>query len=274
MILMSSHIQITFTDIQQEQQEWTIAHLAEAGFEGFEEKENELIAYIPEKDFDERFLNELAFKYQLNYHKEQIPEQNWNELWESNFPPVIIDDFVAVRADFHPPTTGVKYEILITPKMSFGTGHHATTSMMIEQMRDLDFRDKQVFDFGTGTGILAILAEKLGAKSVLAADNDDWSVENAKENIQKNNCRRVEMRKMDSLDDDSTYDVILANINKNVIVDQFEKMVSHLHKNGSLILSGLLTDDKNDILEIALRNNLHLHNNKVRGHWLSMRFDR
>ena len=117
-----------------------------------------------------------------------IPEANWNQVWESNFDPVIVDDFVAIRADFHEPVKGVSLEIIITPKMSFGTGHHATTYMMIEQMRELDFTGKSVFDFGTGTGVLAILAEKLGANKVIAVDNDEWSIENAEENFEKNNC--------------------------------------------------------------------------------------
>lgn len=268
-----NHIQIIFTKIQPEQQEWAVAHLAEAGYEGFEEKDNELIAYIPEKDFDEALLKELAFKYQLPYQKETIPEQNWNEVWESNFPPVIIDDFVAVRADFHDPVKGVQFEILITPKMSFGTGHHATTTMMIQQMRTMDLKGKKVFDFGTGTGILAILAEKLGAASVVAADSDDWSIENARENIKKNHCRKVFVKQLETMEDESIYEVILANINKNVIVEQFPFMVEKLAKGGSLLVSGLLIEDKNEVLELGKRHHLSLFDSNMKGDWLSMRFD-
>ncbi len=133
-------------------------------------------------------LNDLTSSLQLSFSKTIIEETNWNQVWESNFDPVIVDDFVAVRAHFHEPIKNVQHEIVITPKMSFGTGHHATTYMMMQQMRELDFAGKNVFDFGTGTGVLAILAEKLGAQKVIAIDNDDWSIENADENVKRNNC--------------------------------------------------------------------------------------
>ncbi|MBK6935571.1 MAG: 50S ribosomal protein L11 methyltransferase [Chitinophagaceae bacterium] len=185
---MNNYIQITFTNLQPEQADMLIAQLSEAGFDGFEEGENLLKAFIPENDYNKFLLKELTYKYRLQYAEQVIPEQNWNALWESNFQPVVVDDFVGVRACFHEPISSVEYEIGITPKMSFGTGHHATTYMMMQQMRNIPFLGKSVFDFGTGTGVLAILAEKLGAASVFAIDNDDWSIENARENCQFNNC--------------------------------------------------------------------------------------
>jgi ribosomal protein L11 methyltransferase len=269
-----AHIQITFADIRSDQQEWIIAHLAEAGFEGFEEKEDSLVAYIQERDFDGQLLKDIAFKYQLQYTSERIPDQNWNEVWESNFSPVILGDFVAVRADFHEPVPAVQHEIVITPKMSFGTGHHATTSMMLLQMRELPLSGKTVLDFGTGTGILAIMAEKLGAVKVTAIDNDNWSIENAKENIAKNLCSRIEVILADSLGEKDDFDVILANINRNVIVEQFSSLVQHLRKKGSLLLSGLLSSDQEDICDLADQYGLTLINHNTQGNWISMRFEK
>ena len=271
---MGAHIQITFHSLQPEQQEWAIAHLAEAGYDGFEEKEEELVAYIPEEKFDPLVLKELAYKYQFRYSQSRVEEQNWNEVWESNFHPVIIDDFVGIRADFHPPLKNVTHEIIITPKMSFGTGHHATTAMMIRQLRELDLSGMTVFDFGTGTGILSILAEKLGAAHVLAVDNDNWSIENARENLAKNGCSRVEVSFADSIGEQDVYDLILANINKNVITAHLATLAGHLREKGMLILSGLLTEDAGEISEIATAHRLKKINQRSEGQWLSMRFDK
>lgn len=259
--------------MEPEQLEWLIAHLAEAGYEGFEEKETDLIAYIPETSFDEELLKELSFKYQLDVRRELLPDQNWNELWESNFPPVIIEDFVGIRAEFHETLKAVKHEILITPKMSFGTGHHATTEMMVLQLRDLDLREKAVLDFGTGTGILAILSEKLGAGSVLAIDNDDWSIENTLENIERNHCSRIVVLK-DDHPGAGLFDIILANINRNIIVDLFPSLVKRLRSNASLVLSGLLAEDENEICQLGEQYALRKINCNTKGSWISIRFDR
>lgn len=269
---MNNYIQISFTDVQHEQQEMLIAHLSEAGYEGFEENENELNAFVPEKKFDNFFLKELAYKYQLSYYQKKIEEQNWNAIWESSFQPVIIDDFVSVRADFHPPVTSVQHEIIVTPKMSFGTGHHATTYMMIQQMKEIDFENKSVFDFGTGTGVLAILAEKLGAAKIIAIDNDEWSIKNAEENIQQNNCSCIELKRSDTAEINERFDIILANINKNVILDNLSVLKDQLKLNGVLLLSGLLKEDENDIVlkTDELRFKLIL---KIERHnWLCLRF--
>ncbi|NOT52582.1 MAG: 50S ribosomal protein L11 methyltransferase [Chitinophagaceae bacterium] len=270
---MSNHIQITITDIQPEQQDVLIAHLSEAGFEGFEQNDLELKAFIAENSYDKKLLDEMAFKYQLSFNEQVIPGQNWNALWESNFQPVIVDDFVAIRADFHEPIKNVEYEIVITPKMSFGTGHHATTYMMVQQMRNIDLNNKTVFDFGTGTGVLAILAEKSGAKEVIAVDNDDWSISNAEENIQNNNCSRIKLKKADSAEMTGHFDIILANINKNVIVENFPSLVSHLNGKGTLLLSGLLEDDEADILAEACKYPLVLNAKTSDRGWISLRFN-
>ena len=268
------HIQITFSQLQPEQQELLIAHLSEAGYEGFEEKEKELIAYIPETSFDEVLLNELCFKYQLEVSREHIPDQNWNAVWEANFSPVVIEDFAGIRADFHEPVKGVRHEIIITPKMSFGTGHHATTEMMVLQLRELDPAGKKALDFGTGTGILAILCEKMGAASVLAIDNDDWSIENARENILRNQCSRIALEKGDKPGTGSGFDIILANINKHIILEQFPDLVERMGKGAVLVLSGLLKEDEKEIIRLGEEFALRKINVYMKGNWISVRFER
>lgn len=278
---MNNHIQITFSDLQPEQQEVLIAHLAEAGFEGFvqgdsfgTENEQELKAFIAEKNYDKELLQELAYKYQVDFTEEVIPEQNWNSSWETNFQPVIVDDFVAIRADFHTPVKGVELEIIITPKMSFGTGHHATTLMMVQQMRAIGFDGKSVFDFGTGTGILAILAEKLGAKEVTAIDNEDWSIANAAENMEKNACRKIRLEMNDHFTGVQKYEIILANINRNVILENFSALYGHLAQGGILLLSGLLAPDEEVILQIAGSYRLKLSARAEQNNWICLRFSR
>lgn len=270
---MNSYIQISFKDLQPEQQELLIAHLSEAGFEGFEEGNHELKAFIPEASYDKQLLHELAYKYQLQFSEQLIPEQNWNAVWESSFQPVIVDDFTAVRADFHQPVTNVLHEIIITPKMSFGTGHHATTYMMVRQMRNIDFSGKKVFDFGTGTGILAILAEKLGAADITAIDNDDWSISNAAENLERNHCRKVKLYKAGSIPQDEQYDIMLANINKNVILENFSALTACLVSGGILLLSGLLEEDKAEMQEQAVLFSLHSGEILQQNGWICLRFN-
>ena len=264
------HIKITFAELQPEQKEILIAQLADAGFDGFEETDTTLYAYISELNFDYTLLKEIAFKYQAHYKSEKIKETNWNKVWESNFEPVIVDDYVAVRADFHKPITNTKFEIVITPKMSFGTGHHATTYMMIELMKDIDLINRSVLDFGTGTGILAILAEKSGAKNTYAIDNDDWSIANAEENFKKNNCKKITLKKRSDVSSKIKFDVILANINKNVILENLTALTDQLSKNGTILFSGLLQDDKEEILSIATELQLILKKELFRNNWIAL----
>lgn len=271
---MNNYVQLLFTDLEPAQQEVLVAQLAEAGFEGFEESEQELKAFIPEKKYDRHLIHEMLYKYQLHHTEQLIPEQNWNSSWESNFQPVLVDDFIAIRADFHETIKGVEHEIVITPKMSFGTGHHATTQMMVQQMRSIDFAGKKVFDFGTGTGILAILAERLGAESVVAIDNDDWSIANAAENFERNQCCRIILGKAEVLPESDKYDIILANINKLVILDNFSSLVDHLSPAGILLLSGLLAEDERDILIKAADHGLRSTGKGELNNWIFLRFNR
>jgi ribosomal protein L11 methyltransferase len=272
--LMPNHIQVTFTDLQPEQQDVLIAHLADAGYEGFEETEKILKAFITEENYDKVILNELAFKYQLVFSAQRIEEQNWNTLWESNFPTVIVEDFVGIRAGFHDPIKNVKHEIIITPKMSFGTGHHATTFMMIQQMEEINFAGKKIFDFGTGTGVLAILAEKLGATEIKAVDNDDWSISNASENITTNNCTKIKLELAESMSEGETYDIILANINKNVILVHLQQLSRQLAPGGTILLSGLLEADEPDILSPAKGLSLSLVKKASKSGWIALRLSR
>src|SRR4030095_2459866 len=266
------YVKITFTDLQPEQKEILIAQLADAGYEGFEEKDTSLDAFINSKCFDKVILNEISFKYQTPYTKEKIAETNWNQVWESNFEPEIVNDYVAIRADFHKPITNTKFEIVITPKMSFGTGNHASTYMMTELMKEIDFNGKSVLDFGTGTGILAILAEKSGAKNIDAIDNDDWSIANAAENFAKNNCTKINLRKASDAASEMQFDIILANINKNVILENLILLTGQLNEGGQILLSGLLQDDKDEILRIATELHLKLKKELIRSNWVALQF--
>jgi ribosomal protein L11 methyltransferase len=269
---MNEYMQIIFPNLLAEQKDILIAQLADAGYEGFEETENGLEAFINKKGYDKTLLTEISFKYQIQFKESSIENINWNQLWESNFQPVVVNDFVSIRADFHEPVKGVEHEIIITPKMSFGTGHHATTHMMIEQMKEIDFKNKTVFDFGTGTGILAILAEKLGAEKIIAVDNDDWSIENAHENVNRNNCKRISVKKAVDAVTESKSDIILANINRNVITDNFNSICQHLTHPGILLISGILENDVDEILEIASAQNFLLEKKLIRSNWVSIRW--
>jgi ribosomal protein L11 methyltransferase len=239
-----NYLEIKFDTGTHEQNEILIALLADIGFDGFEENENELKAFITETKFDKETLDAVANNNNLSYTLNVIEQQNWNAQWESSFEPVVINNFAAVRACFHQPVKNVQYEIIITPKMSFGTGHHATTLLMMEQMSALNFTNKSVVDFGTGTGVLAILAEKMGASTITAIDNDDWSIENAKENIITNNSRNILLQKAESIPPNMKYDIILANINLNVILQSMELIAKACKPGTKILLSGFLITDE------------------------------
>ncbi len=265
------YIQVTIRTI--ELQEVLIALMADMGYEGFEQEETELQAFIKEEDFDARVLQTLLLDgYGLTHQHRKIEEKNWNEEWEKNFEPVVVDDFCAIRAHFHAPIQGVEHELVITPKMSFGTGHHATTYMMLQAMRGLELGGKRVLDFGTGTGVLAILAERLGAGAVTAIDNDDWSIANALENVENNGCKRISVLKRERVADvEGPFDVILANINKHVILEQLKDLGQQLTPGGVILLSGLLQDDSEDIDNEAKINNLSVSEQMTKGSWICLK---
>jgi ribosomal protein L11 methyltransferase len=245
-------------------------------YEGFEEEGDLLKAYVSSNLYDQNELKTLAAKHNLSFSITEIENKNWNQLWESKFDPVIIDDashkapWVAIRADFHKPIKNVEHEIIITPKMSFGTGHHATTFMMIKMMSEINFTGKVVLDFGTGTGILAILSEKLGASKIVAIDNDDQSIRNASENFSSNNCTKIQLLEASSAEGDNQFDVILANIIKTVIKNNLQAFVKQLTPGGVILLSGLLEDDEQEILEVSMKNNLILKKKIKARNWICL----
>jgi ribosomal protein L11 methyltransferase len=268
-----AYIAITLT-CTSELKDILVAVLSEKGFEGFEEQQgNILVAYIPEEDFNEEETTALATGFGVTYTRERIEQTNWNAVWESNFQPVLVDGFCGIRAAFHPPfVPQPQHEIVITPKMSFGTGHHATTYSVIKLMQDIDFMGKRVFDFGTGTGILAILACKMGASVIDAIDIDTWSVENTRENIDNNNAIAVKVWQADTLKNiRNSYQVVLANINRNILLEFMADMRRILVSGGVLVLSGILKEDESAILEAARQHALVLETQIEKDNWLAMK---
>ncbi len=263
---------ITFEGISQEQSDILIAVLPEYGFHGMEEVENGIKAYAKDGIADLEGLTALSTEMKLIFTIQQIEEENWNQSWESNFEPVVIPGKIQVRAHFHEPIDSVDHQILITPKMSFGTGHHPTTKMMMMAMLQTDFKGKTVADFGTGTGILSILAVQLGASSVAAIDNDDWSIENVKENINLNNANGIEVSKAEDLDNIDAVDVMLANINKNVLIEHVQSIRAKTHEKGILIISGLLRSDYEDIMHVFGPYFGTNHQKFEEGDWLAISF--
>jgi ribosomal protein L11 methyltransferase len=248
-----------------------VALLSEAGFDGFEETATTLNAFTKAEQFDESALSALLGG--RPYETESIAETNWNAQWESSFEPVIIDDFCAIRAAFHQPVTTVQHEIIITPQMSFGTGHHATTRLMAKAMRRIDFTNRRVFDFGTGTGILAILAHKSGAAAVWALDNDDWSIANAADNLAANGAGEVVLEKGTTLPANQQFDILLANINKHILLENMQAMQQALLPGGTALLSGLLLPDREDITRSAAHNGLQINAFYEEDGWICLQFD-
>ena len=270
MLGSQSYVQLHFRDISAADQELLIAQLACIGFDAFEQGNHFLKACIPESEYDAGLLNNTLDRDQYRFKIEIIEPKNWNEEWEKSFQPVIVDQFCAIRAAFHPPIANVQHEIIITPKMSFGTGHHATTYQVIQLMQSVVFDNKSVLDFGTGTGLLAILAEKLGAKEIFAIDNDEWSINNAEENIRTNACSRINLNQADHINWNKQFDIILANINKHVILENLSSIAKQLAYGGVLIVSGILRNDQHDIVNSALSKKLFVKTQSERHDWLAL----
>ena len=269
---MKKYFQIQILIALPEVQERIIAELSEINFYAFQQEKNYLNAYIKEEDFSEHQLKQIL-KGQFDVVKKIIEEQNWNAQWESSIQPVIINEFAAIRPSFHEPVKDVKYDLIITPKMSFGTGHHATTFLMVQLMETIDFNNKTVLDFGTGTGVLAILAEKLGAKKIIAIDSDEWSITNAAENIQANHCNRIKIELKQDLISLPPFDIILANINLNVISNESSAMVRLLKTGGMLLVSGFLAKDEIAIHNIFTAKNIMKKQSLQLGDWVATCFE-
>ena len=217
-------------------------------FESFEEREEFMIAYIPEDELTEEIgkeIEDVLNRFETAFTIETIEPQNWNAIWESSFEPVIVDDFCVVRADFHDKMENIEHDIIINPKMAFGTGHHETTYMMIAAMRTMTIANKIIFDYGCGTGVLAILASKLESADIDAIDIEEESYDNTIENAQINSVSNINVAcaTLESFDA-KVYDIILANINRNVLLNSAEELNNRLISNGVLLLSGILEDDE------------------------------
>ncbi len=253
-----------------------IAELGFAGFESFVETEDGVTAYIQKEDWHEHILNTIQIlnssEFEISYEFNEIEQTNWNEEWEKNFSPIVVDEACAVRAPFHE-KFDTKYDIVIEPKMSFGTGHHETTHMMIQHILNNDFNGKSVLDMGCGTGVLAILAEMKGATDIDAIDIDNWCYLNSLENVERNNCHNISVYEGDaSLLNDKQYDTIIANINRNILLNDMESYVACLNDSGILLLSGFYKDDIPIIKETCNNLGLTCVETIEKNHWVALKF--
>jgi len=262
------------------QKEILFAILAEIGFEGFVEGEDILQAYIEEsRHSDQRFnqvideLADLGIKVQYRFHRTE--DQNWNEEWEKKFVPVLIENKVLIRAPFHDARNDKPCTLVIEPKMSFGTGHHYTTRLMIQEMMQHNLQNKRILDMGCGTGVLGIYACKMGAKDVLGIDNDRWAYQNALENAERNEAGRMEVRFGDvGVLKEEIFDFVLANITRNTLVRDLHHYEAHLAGEGVLIVSGFLAEDVQYVLNAAYRCNLSHLNTREVSNWISLSFNK
>ena len=253
-----------------------IAELGFANFESFVDTETGFIAYIQEQDWYEDILDGVyalkSKEFDISYKKEKIAQTNWNSEWEKNFSPLYIADKVSIRAPFHPKIEA-DYDIVIEPKMSFGTGHHETTHLMVEHLLELDLKDKKVLDMGCGTSILAILAEMRGATAIDAIDIDNWCYVNSQENVARNSCNNISVYEGDaSLLLNKHYDVIIANINRNILLNDIASYSNCMDKGATLLLSGFYEEDIPIIDAEASKYELKLQEYKKRNNWVAVRY--
>lgn len=255
--------------------------MADAGCDSFMDGEGEdyLLCYIPEKDYDASAINEIVEGHGFPEVKvacsvQEMPDKDWNAEWEANYTPVMIADRCYVRAPFHPARPDAEYEIIIEPKMSFGTAKHATTYQMAEYVLETDVQGKALLDMGAGTGVLAILAHIRGASPVTAIDNDEWAYRNGLENVQHNHCPEVKVLLGDAtiLGDDK-YDIILANINRNILLNDIPTYVGCLNEHGLLFMSGFYDGkDLEAIKECCQKNGMQYVSHKVKDQWVAAKF--
>ncbi len=253
-----------------------IAELGQMGFESFAETKNGVTAYIQKKDWHQVLLQDIHIlgsdEFNISYDIEEMEKVNWNSEWEKNFQAIQVNDLVSIRAPFHA-RSNLKYDIVIEPKMSFGTGHHETTHLMIQQLLDLELSEKSVLDMGCGTGILAIFSEMKGAAKIDAIDIDDWCYENSLENVKKNQSKRISVYKGDaSILKEKSYNVIIANINRNILLQDLEIYAKNLAKNGVLLLSGFYREDIPKLDMEAKQNNLYLEKTLEKNNWVSLKY--
>lgn len=253
-----------------------IAELGELAFESFIETDEGVSAYIQKDFWDEAILEDIYIlqnpEFKISYTIEDIEQVNWNEEWEKNFNPIDVDGKCYVRAPFHEKSNAA-YEIVIEPKMSFGTGHHETTHMIIQHLLETDLKDKKTLDMGCGTAILAILAEMKGAQPIDAIDIDNWCYLNSIENAERNNCKHITVYEGDAeLLKDKNYDVIIANINRNILLNDMQTYVDCLNENGIIFLSGFYTEDFEAINESCVSKGLSYEKEIIRNNWMSLKY--
>lgn len=253
-----------------------IAELGEVGFESFVENEEGVEAFIQKTDWNAQVLDDIyvlkSGEFKISYEMREIEQTNWNIEWEKNFNPIQVDGLVSIRAPFHE-NPNLKYDIVIEPKMSFGTGHHETTHMMVQHLLDLDVAGKKVLDMGCGTGILAIFAEMKGAKPIDAIDIDNWCYQNSLENVERNNCKHISVFEGDaSLLNDKKYDVIIANINRNILLNDMNTYASCLDENGVILLSGFYKEDIPVIDVEVSKYGLKLDKQIERNNWVALKY--
>jgi ribosomal protein L11 methyltransferase len=264
-------------DVDAEFAEILIAELAEVGFDSFVENLRGIQAYVTEENFDNIAMKDVLEKYatktSIIYTLKKIKRENWNQTWEESFEPINVADKVLVRAHFHKPDPSFEHEIIITPKMSFGTGHHDTTAQIMEHQLNISHKGKTVLDVGTGTGILAILAEKLGATAIRAFDIDDWSVENTIENIELNGCKHITVG-LGTINNENpqTYDIVIANINRNILLSEIPTYRTFMKTGAYLLLSGFYETDIADIEALCIEKGLKKIAQKGKNNWAAVVF--
>lgn len=258
--------------VDEGQRDALLASFFANGCDGLEETADGALVYFTDALMVKPALANLHEQFEFEHEVAVLPETNWNAVWEAAYEPVLIDDFVHIRAPFHPAKAGFEYELLIEPKMSFGTGHHQTTSMVIKHMRNFDFRSSKVLDVGCGTGVLAILAHKLGALHILAIDIDPWSVENAIENCSRNGADSIQVLLGTMQAVSSQFDIVLANINKNIILEDLNRYAQSLLPQGLLFTSGYFVNDKTEIITQAATEGFELVDFLADGDWASLVF--
>jgi ribosomal protein L11 methyltransferase len=254
-----------------------IAELGNAGFESFVESEEGVTAYIQKTEWRISILEDIfvlnSDEFSIEYKYNEVAQTNWNAEWEKNFEPIQVDDLVSIRAPFHD-NPNLKYDIVIEPKMSFGTGHHETTHMMVQHLLKLDLENKKVLDMGCGTGILAIFAEMKGAKPLDAIDIDNWCYENSLENVARNNCENISVYEGDaSLLTGKKYDVIIANINRNILLIDMKVYTNCLNEKGILLLSGFYEADIPVIDAEVSKFGLTLETTIQRNNWVALKYN-
>jgi ribosomal protein L11 methyltransferase len=255
------------------------AQLGEIGFESFVDSESALLGYIPENKYTKECIEELITQFEfaqdISFSTQEMEDKNWNEEWEKNFfQPLIIGDQCVIHSSFHKDYPAARYDILIDPKMAFGTGHHETTSLMIESLLECDVKKKKVLDMGCGTAILSILSSKLDASEILGIDIDEWAYNNAIENVAINNAEniRLELGGAERLLENLRFDIILANINKNILLNDINKYVTTLNDGGVMFLSGFYDSDLNDICKECEKYNLSYVSHKTKKNWEAVKF--